>query len=66
MATVLMHGPAFDESGDIVEREVPEVDVIAFENAGYKRGAKPEATAAVEDEGVAEAVEEAPKKKKGK
>ena len=55
--TVLMHGPAFDGSGDIVEREVPVVDKVAFINAGYVVGANPVKTL---EEAVAKAV------KKGK
>jgi hypothetical protein len=40
MAT--MYGPAFDESGQLVQREVPDVDVQAYEKAGYKMGALPD------------------------
>lgn len=36
-----MHGPAFDDSGDVVDREVPVGDVAAFEAAGYTKGGKP-------------------------
>lgn len=38
---VLMHGPAFDGSGKIVEREVVRADVTAYRNAGYELGANP-------------------------
>lgn len=38
---VLMHGPAFDGTGDIVEREVPRADVTAYRNAGYADGPNP-------------------------
>ena len=41
-AVVLMHGPAFDGSGELVERNVPEVDVPAYRQAGYERGPLPE------------------------
>jgi hypothetical protein len=37
----IMHGPAFNDSGEIVEREVPEVDVKAYVDAGYTLGPKP-------------------------
>lgn len=39
---VIMHGPAFDDSGKIVERQVPDADVRAFEDAGYRKGALPD------------------------
>jgi hypothetical protein len=38
-----MHGPAFDSEGKTVNRDVPEADVVAFENAGYKKGRSPDA-----------------------
>ncbi len=38
---VKMYGPAFDESGTIVERDVPDADVRAFEQAGYVIGELP-------------------------
>lgn len=38
---ITMHGPAFIEGGNFVQREVPEVDVSAFEKAGYKKGPLP-------------------------
>lgn len=41
MITVLMHGPAFDDTGQLVEREVPVGDIDAFERAGYKKGGFP-------------------------
>jgi hypothetical protein len=37
--TVLMHGPAFDGSGNIVERQVHVPDVPAYVAAGYVKGA---------------------------
>jgi hypothetical protein len=40
--TILMHGPAFTESGEIVERYVPQADVVAFRNAGYAVGPIPD------------------------
>lgn len=48
-AMVTMHGPAFDGTGEIVNRDVPFQDVKAFEAAGYKHGAAP-ITAKVRDE----------------
>lgn len=45
--TVLMHGPAFDGSGDIVERQVPKQDITAYRNAGYELGKNP--TKTIED-----------------
>lgn len=39
---ILMHGPAFDGSGRIVEREVAACDVAAYRQAGYQIGATPE------------------------
>lgn len=38
---VLMHGPAFDGSGDIVERHIVRADVTAYRNAGYELGPNP-------------------------
>ena len=46
---MLMHGPAFDESGKLVERAVPDSDVEAYKAAGYELGPLPE-TPAVEAE----------------
>ncbi len=57
--TVLMHGPAFDGSGDIVERQVPISDVTAYRNAGYERGENPTKT-------IEEVVEKIVTKRKGK
>lgn len=68
METVKMHGPSFDGSGKMVEREVPSADVKAYEAAGYVKGGLPEAPKAEKVEKVekiemvAEA-EEAPKPK---
>lgn len=58
-ALVLMNGPGFDGSGEVVEREVPECDVEAFRRAGYKLGGldKPKAD---------EAPVEKPAEKKGR
>lgn len=39
---VLMHGPAFDGSGEIVERQVTVADVPAYRNAGYADGPIPQ------------------------
>jgi hypothetical protein len=36
--SVKMYGPALDGSGTIVNREVPEADVVAYEQSGYKKG----------------------------
>ena len=41
-ALVLMNGPAFDGSGEIVERDVAERDVLAYQKAGYKFGPGPQ------------------------
>ena len=38
---VNMYGPAFDDSGSLVERKVPVEDVPAFERAGYVKGELP-------------------------
>jgi hypothetical protein len=38
-----MHGPAFDDAAKTVNRDVPEADVVAFEQAGYVKGRAPEA-----------------------
>lgn len=38
-----MNGPAFDGSGEKVEREVPLADVKAYEAAGYVKGGLPPA-----------------------
>lgn len=43
METVKMHGPAFDGSGKMVERDVPFADVRAYKAAGYVEGGLPEA-----------------------
>lgn len=40
--SVKMYGPAFDDTGELVERDVPDLDVQAYENVGYKRGPLPE------------------------
>ena len=68
---VLMHGPAFTEEGEIVERQVPESDVPAYEKDGYVKGPKPEKAQAkpraASSFGAEEpAEEEDAKKKKGK
>ena len=39
---VVMHGPAFTEEREFVERVVPHVDIVAFEKAGYVRGPLPD------------------------
>lgn len=39
--TVTMHGPAFTAKGEIVERQVPKSDVVAFEKDGYVKGPLP-------------------------
>lgn len=38
MSTISMHGPAFDGSGKLVNREVPKGDVQAYRAAGYVEG----------------------------
>ena len=35
---VQMYGPAFDGSGELVNREVAERDVLAYQRIGYKFG----------------------------
>ena len=39
---VKMYGPAFDKdgkaTGKLVERDVPEADIAAYGNVGYKQG----------------------------
>lgn len=57
MNTVEMYGPAFDDSGKLVNRDVPEADVAVYEAAGYKRGR-------VEVEAEPEVVEEKKKPRK--
>lgn len=44
---VAMYGPAFDDSGDIVNRNVPKHDVQAYRNAGYEIGSVVEKSKAV-------------------
>lgn len=39
--SVKMYGPAFTEEGEIVERDVPEADVVAYERDGYVKGSLP-------------------------
>lgn len=41
-ALVKMHGPSFDGSGKIVERDVPRKDYAAYRSAGYEEGPLPE------------------------
>jgi hypothetical protein len=59
--TVKMFGPSISDPSKIVNRDVPEVDVAAYELAGYTKGSKDEAdvVAAVESE-VAEVEEVEP------
>lgn len=59
--SVTMHGPAFDESGELVQREVPEADVHAFQNVGYSLGGLPPKAI---PEAKPEVKEEKPKKGK--
>jgi len=69
MENVLMHGPSFDGSGKMVEREVPAVDVKAYKAVGYVEGGLPKAEKLPEppkEIKMVEAVEEAPKKKSKK
>ena len=54
---VKMYGPAFTPEGEMVEREVPEADVTAFENSGYKKGALPSGLAPVPRPELAEKAE---------
>lgn len=60
---VLMHGPSFDGSGNIVEREVVRADVTAYRNAGYELGPNPTKTL---EEAVDAVVEKKEKAKRGK
>jgi len=39
---IVMHGPAFTEEREFVERVIPYVDIVAFEKAGYVRGPLPD------------------------
>ncbi len=39
---ISMHGPSFDGSGEIVNREVVASDVAAYRQAGYELGSVPE------------------------
>lgn len=59
--TVLMHGPKFDGSGEIVDREVYQDDVPAYVAAGYCYGANPTQTV---DESVEGVITKVVKKKK--
>jgi hypothetical protein len=61
---VLMHGPSFDGSGEIVERSVVQGDVPAYRQAGYELGGLPESVKLKKE--VAELKESAAPKKKGK
>lgn len=62
--SIKMYGPAFTESKEMVEREVPESDVTAFIAAGYKLGVLPEEFKPVPE--VKEKEKPATKKEKGK
>jgi hypothetical protein len=42
MDKVKMHGPSFDGSGRLVNRDVPAIDVRAYKAAGYVLGSLPE------------------------
>ena len=42
MNYVKMHGPSISDPAKIVNRDVPECDVHAYMNAGYKRGSLPD------------------------
>lgn len=58
-----MHGPAFDGSGKIIERDVPEADIQAYKAAGYKLGPLPATEPKKPAETLAEKIEkEAPAK----
>lgn len=46
--SVKMYGYALDKSGTVVNREVPELDVAAYEAAGYKKGTRDGAPTAEE------------------
>lgn len=41
MKTVKMHGPGISDPSKIVERDVPENDVVAYQQAGYTKGPIP-------------------------
>ena len=59
----IMHGPAFDGSGEIVERDIPEADVPAYTVAGYVPGKMDIKTVEEVVEEVAEKPKKAAKKK---
>lgn len=72
---VLMHGPAFTEEGEIVERQVPDSDVPAYQRDGWIKGPKPEGAEArprdprlfgAEEESASESKESKTVKTKGK
>ena len=74
---VTMYGPAFTPEGEMVQREVPEADVVAFEQSGYTKGKLPSglspvprpeiaAADAAEAAEAAERKKEAAEAKKGK
>lgn len=41
--TIPMFGPSIGDPSKIVDRDVPEADVSAYELAGYKKGVAPKA-----------------------
>ena len=42
MKTVKMHGPSISDPSKMVNRDVPECDVVAYQAAGYVEGSLPE------------------------
>lgn len=49
MKTVKMHGPSISDPSKIVERDVPENDVVAYQQAGYVVGGLPKEKKAAEE-----------------
>jgi hypothetical protein len=71
MNTVLMNGPGISNPNEIVEREVPLVDVEAYKAAGYVAGGLPvytleDAIAQNDGEDVSTAVVETEAPKRGR
>ena len=67
MNYVKMHGPSISDPAKIVNRDVPECDVQAYTNAGYKRGSlekAPEVEAVPEPVEVEKPTKARPKKAK--
>jgi hypothetical protein len=64
MKTVKMHGPSISDPSKMVNRDVPECDVVAYQAAGYVEGSLPKEEA---EQAEPETKAETPKAKaKGK